>query len=204
MIVDGSKIGFTRSWRGIPAKTQQVHNERAGAQTHRDAKEDRVDAIDIANMAPQPPVKGKHDTIFVYLLRLAVGKSIKGKPSPTAQFHSFLNAVREGRTVIVESATGRRSDKRRDFEAMIDWALKCIRHGSANLPPGFSTAGRNRKVFTQAELTAGKAVWKSDDYATDVIAAKHLPPGMSIYDARALFKSSGRKPGRKPEQKRKR
>ena len=156
-------------------------------------------------MAPQPPVKGKHDTIYLYLLRLAVGRSVNGKPSPTAQLHSFLNEVRQAGTVIVESSTGRRSDKRKDFEAMLDWAFKQISRSSCNLPPGFGKMGRKPKVFEVSEIEAAKKVWKdARSYPTDKIAVEHLPKGMSIYDVKDLFGSSGRKPGRKPEQKRRR
>lgn len=203
MIVDRSKIGFTRPWRGLPAKTQQVHNEAAGATVHWDAKEDNIDAIDIARMAPHPPQKGRRDTIYIFLLRLAVGKSENGKPRPPARLHLFLNAVREAGSVIVETATGRRSDRPKDYAAMVDWALKSASRGVANLPPGFSKMGRKPKVFTEAEIAAAKKVWKDHrTYRTDTIATENLPKGMSIYDAKDMFGSSGRKPGRKPEQKR--
>lgn len=204
MIVDGSKIGFTRAWRGLPVRTQKIHNERAGAKVHYDAKEDGVDGTDLAKMGPQPPSKSKRDTIFVYLLRLVVDRASPEKGLPGAQFEVFLDTVRECQPLIVETGTGRRSDNKKDWLAMIDWARKSIARGSCNLPEGFAKNGRPVKDFTEEEKALAKRIWQNLAIATDPAAAAMFPGKMTKEDAKNLWGPSGRKPGRKPQQKRKR
>lgn len=203
MILDGSKMGFTRGWYRLTSATQKIANERAGAQVHYDTKAEKIGWEWIVNQAPTPPVKGKHDTIYVYLLALLPNTDRVGRMTPAAQLTEIMARTREMGTVIVETATGYRSDDRGQRKKMISWAHESIRTGNrGRLPVGLAKPGRRAAEFDADIVEAGRLVWFSKKYGTDGIAVEHLPEGMTRAVARRLYGPSGRAPSRKPQQKR--
>lgn len=197
-------MSFTRAWYRLSAETQKIANERAGAKVFWDAKADKIGWEFVVSQAPNQPVKGRTDTIYVYLLALMPNADRAGKLTPAAQLTEIVARTRELGTVIVETATGYRSDNRSERKKMIAWAHESIRMGQrSRLPPGLAKIGRRAHEFDAATVEAGRKVWTSKSYATDGIAVEHLPSGMSRSVARRLYGPSGRKPSRKPQQKRK-
>ena len=202
MIVDGTKMSFTRHWYRLTAETQKIANERAGAKIFYDAKVDNIGWEWIVSQAPSPPIKGRHDTVYVYLLALMPNADRTGRLTPAAQLTEIMARTREVGTVIVETATGYRSDNRSERKKMIAFAHESIRLGHRSRAPN-AKAGRRKAEFDAAKIEAGRNVWFSKHYGTDGIASEHLPKGMSRSVARRLFGPSGRMPSRKPKQKRK-
>lgn len=88
-------MSFTRAWYRLTALTQKIANERAGAQAFYDAKADKIGWEWIVNQAPMPPIKGKHDTIYVYLLALLPDADRKGRMTPAAQLTEIMARTRE-------------------------------------------------------------------------------------------------------------
>ena len=106
-------------------------------------------------------------------------------------------------SVIVETATGYRTDDRKQRRIMLDFAEQSIKlRRRARLPVGIAKRGRRAGEFTIEDLETARKIWFSKKYASDQIAGEHLPAGMTVNQARTRFKSSGRPPGRKPQQKR--
>lgn len=202
--MDGSQMSFTRASYRLTAETQKIANERAGAKTFYDAKADKVGWEWIVNQAPSPPIKGQHDTIYVYLLALMPNTDRAGKLSPTAQLTEIMARTRELGTVIVETATGYRSDNRSDRKKMIAFAHESIRLGRrGRLPEGFVKKGRRKKDFSPEALAVAGPIWTNLKIATDDAALAMMPFKMSWKKAVEAFGPSGRPAGRKPKQKRK-
>lgn len=194
-------MSFTRGWYRLTAESQQIANAKAGATTFFDAKADKVGWEFVVNQAPDPPVKGRHDTIFVYLLALLPNADRSGKMTPAAQLTEIMHRTGRLGTVIVETATGYRSDNRTERKKMIAFAHESIRLGNRTRVPD-AKRGRRKTEFAPEVEDAGHKVWLSKHYATDDIAAAHLPKGMSKKIAGRLYGPSGRLPSRKPQQKR--
>lgn len=195
-------MSFTRHWYRLTAETQKIANERAGAKVFFDAKADKIGWEFIVSQAPNPPVKGQHDTIYVYLLALLPNTDRTGKLTPAAQLTEIMHRTGKLGTVIVETATGYSSDNPVQRKKMIAFAHESIRIGNRSRVPD-AKRGRRKAEFDAATVDAGRKVWLSKHYATDGIAAEHFPSGMSRSVARRLYGPSGRMPSRKPEQKRK-
>ncbi len=191
-----SHISFGRAVRGCPESEQEVLNRRAGATEHYSSKE--VTGEWIVQQHPEPPAKGKGVAIYVKMLALLADAG-------AAQLGDMVAETIRGHSVIVESRTGRRTDNPKDRRIMLDFAVQSIRYKRrARVPEGFRTRGRRKAEFGDAEIEAGRKVWFAKRYVSDPAAAEDLPKGMTINHARRLYGSSGRAPGRKPKQKRKR
>lgn len=203
-------MSFTRHWYRLTAGTQKIANERAGAKVFYDAKADNIGWEWIVSQAPSPPIKGQHDTIYVYLLALLPNTDRTGKLTPAAQLTEIMYRTGALGTVIVETATGYRTDNRSERKKMIAFAHESIRLGNRSRVPN-AKPGRRKAEFDAATVEAGRKVWFSKHYTTDGIAAEHLPSvktlngvtKMSRSVARRLYGPSGRLPSRKPKQKRK-
>lgn len=188
-------IGFERGIRGCTEAAQRVSNRRAGAEISYTSKE--VTGEWIVHQHPEPPTKGKGVAIYVYMLALLTDEGIE-------QLADMVAEVAASYSVIVESATGLRTDDPKQRRIMLDFArasISCRRR--ARLPAGLVKPGRRAGEFSDEAMALAEKIWFSKKYASDPIAAEHLPEGMTINQARRLFKKSGRPPGRKPQQKRK-
>lgn len=188
-------IGFERGIRGCTEAAQRVSNKWAGAEISYTSKE--VTGEWIVHQHPEPPAKGKGIAIYVYMLALLTDEGIE-------QLADMVAEVAGSYSVIVESATGLRTDDPKQRRTMLDFArasISCRRR--ARLPAGIAKRGRRAGQFTDDELQVARKIWFSKKYASDQIAGEHLPAGMTVNQARTRFKSSGRPPGRKPQQKRK-
>jgi len=193
---NATHIGFTRAVRGCPSEAQIPVNANAGAAIQYDAEE--VTGEWIVHQHPEPPVKGRGVTVYVYMLALLPDEGIE-------QLADMLAELAASYSVVVETATGYRSDDRKQRRIMIDFARVSITlRRRARLPVGIAKRGRRAVEFTSAQVFAGSKVWYSSKYVSDSAAAEDLPDGMTINHARRLYGSSGRPPGRKPQQKRKR
>lgn len=130
------------------------------------------------------------DTIWLIALVMLPASRHKDSMSPTTQVASAMSELIERGAVIVEVHTGRRSDNKRQREAMLEDAIRGLRGGGRRLPAGIIPPGRPRVEFSEEQLERGRAAWFSRDYATDRIAAKHA--GMSREMCRRRWGSSGR------------
>lgn len=193
---DATHISFTRGIRGCSADAQAVVNRDAGARVCYDVKE--VTGQWIVHQHPEPPVKGRGITVYVYMLALLPDDGPE-------QLSDMMAEMAGSYSVIVETATGLRSDNREQRRTMLEFAHQSLRlRRRARLPVGIAKRGRRAGEFTADDLETARKIWYSKKYASDQIAGEHLPAGMTVNQARTRFKSSGRLPGRKPEQKRKR
>lgn len=188
-------LSFERGIRGCTEAAQRVANKRAGAEISYTSKE--VTGEWIVHQHPEPPCKGKGIAIYVYMLALLSDEGIE-------QLADMVAEIAGSYSVIVETATGLRTDNPKERRIMLDFArasISCRRR--ARLPAGLVKRGRRAGEFSDEAMAQARAIWKSKKYASDQIAAEHLPEGMTINQARRLFKSSGRPAGRKPQRKRK-
>lgn len=191
-----SHISFERGLRGCSEALQRSTNSRAGAEISYTSKE--VTGEWVVHQHPEPPAKGKGIAVYVYMLALLSDEGIE-------QLADMVAEIAASYSVIVETATGLRTDDPKQRRIMLDFArasISCRRR--ARLPAGLVKRGRRAGDFSKEVLKAARKIWLSKKYASDPIAAEHLPAGMTVNQARTRFKSSGRLPGRKPEQKRKR
>lgn len=138
---------------------------------------------------------------IVYVLAMSMVPTKRGDDDlpPSAQVADFFVEVHERGGHVVEAYTGRISKDRKQRRAMTAEAVKTVRQGTRRLPNTGRPRGRPKKEWSAAEIEKARAVWFSADYATNVIAVKHLPKGMTARQAWNLFGASGR-----PYQKRKR
>lgn len=193
---NATHIGFTRSVRGCPADAQAPVNANAGAALSYDASE--VTGEWVVHQHPEPPIKGRGITVYVYMLALLPDEGIE-------QLADMMAELAASYSVVVETATGLRSDDRVQRRKMIDFARASLSlRRRARLPVGIAKRGRRAVEFTTEQVEAGRKVWTAKKYISDGAAAEDLPEGMTINHARRLYGSSGRAPGRKPMQKRKR
>ena len=193
---DATHISFTRGLRGCSSEAQQVRNRIVGARVFYDA--DECDGQWVVHQHPEPPVKGKGITIYVYMLALLPDDG-------AAQLSAMMADVVASYSVIVETATGLRSDDREQRRTMLEFAHQSLKlRQRARLPAGVAKRGRRAVEFVHEQIEAGRKVWFAKRYVSDVAAAEDLPEGMTVHHARRLYGSSGRPPGRKPQQKRKR
>ena len=186
-------ISFARGIRGCSKEVQEHDNREAGAHVFYNDRECSGEYV--VQQHPEPPIKGKGITVYVYMLALL--------PDDASQLSDMVAEIAGAYSVIVETATGLRSDNREQRRIMLKFAhasLKCGRR--ARLPVGIAKRGRRAGEFTADELEAARRVWFAKKYQSDQIAGEHLPAGMTVNQARTRFKSSGRPPGRKPMQKR--
>lgn len=141
------------------------------------------------------------DVVFIPALSIVPTARGEDDLPPSAQPGEFITQVHERGGYVVEVLTGRKSNNRSQREAMIKEAVTTIRRGTRELPKTGRKRGRPKTVvWTDEQKAAARDVWFSRDYATNRIAAKHLPKGMTEKHAWELFKGSGRpfpKPSRK-------
>ena len=195
MNANARHIAFLRPVRGCTEKTQEFAARQAGAHVVYSDRE--VTGQWIVHQAPEPPIKGKGITIYVYTLALLADENY-------VQLSRLMAEVVASHSVIVETATGLRSDIREQRRIMLEFAAQSIKlRRRARLPAGIVKKGRRAGEFSDEAMAEARRVWSSKKYASDIIAAEHLPEGMTITQARTRFKSSGRQPGRKPRKKRK-
>lgn len=196
--MDKTKISFERAWTGISTDRQWEANRRAGAEFRVNVKRYAIGWEGVLRMVPG---KAEGWTMYVYLLSLIPNPKAEGEPAPSAQLSLITGEIKSRRWLVVETATGRRSDNRKDWAEMVDWAHASLARGTRNVPPGFSSPGRKKSVQRDVEAAA-LAVWTDLDYPTDAAAARHFPEGVNLAYARRWFKPSGRKPGAKKQRKR--
>lgn len=191
---DATHISFTRGIRGCSAEAQAVRNRDAGARVFYDVRE--VTGQWVVHQHPEPPVKGRGITVYVYMLALLPDEG-------SAQLSDMVAEIAASYSVIVETATGLRSDNREQRRTMLEFAHQSIKlRRRARLPVGIAKRGRRKVEFTGEQIEAARKVWFAKRYVSDIAAAEDLPDGMTINHARRLYGSSGRAPGRKPKQKR--
>ena len=132
------------------------------------------------------------DTVFIYALALVPTKRGEDDLTPSAQASEFLIEVHEAGAQVVEVYSGRKSKDRAQRRGMTTDAVKALRRGSRALPPTGRGRGRPKTEWSIETLEKAKEVWLSRDYATNVIAAKHLPKEFTAKHAWTLFGPSGR------------
>lgn len=193
---DAAHIGFSRGLRGCSTEVQTIHTRNAGARVCYDAKE--VTGEWVVHQHPEPPVKGKGITVYVYMLALLPDEG-------AVQLSDMMAELAASYSVVVETATGLRSDDPKQRRIMLEFAHQSLKlRRRARLPVGIAKRGRRPGDFSGPALEAAKRIWLSKKYASDPIAEEHLPEGMTRNQARLRFGPSGRPPGRKPQQRRRR
>lgn len=187
-------ISFARGIRGCSKEVQEHRNREAGAHVFYSDRECTGEYV--VQQHPEPPIKGKGITVYVYMLALLPDEGF-------SQCAALVAEASASYSVIVETATGYRTDDRKQRRIMLDFAEQSIKlRRRARLPVGIAKRGRRAGEFTADDLETARKIWFSKKYASDQIAGEHLPAGMTVNQARTRFKSSGRPPGRKPQQKR--
>lgn len=184
--MDKSQIGMICKSPSIKLETQEAALRKAGAEW----------IVTLGRTTPKSwrdiaSVIRDGDTVYVYGLALAVTKRGEDELAPSAQVREFIIEVHDRGGTVVEVSTGRNSRKPAERRAMTADAIKGLKRGNRSPKTG-KQRGRPPKEWTPEQITAAKEVWFSRDYATNVIAAKHLPKGMTMKHAWMLFKASGR------------
>jgi hypothetical protein len=131
------------------------------------------------------------DIVYIYGLAMVPTKRGDDELVPSAQVREFIIEVHDAGGEVVEVSSGRSSRNKAQRQAMTKDAIKALRRGNRSAPTGRGR-GRPKKEWTPAQVAEAKRVWFSRDYATNVIAVRHLPDGMTARQAWTLFKSSGR------------
>lgn len=131
------------------------------------------------------------DTVYIYGLALVPTKRGEDELSPTDQVREFLIEVHERGGTVVEVSTGRNSRNQAQRRKMVADAVTGVKRGNRSPRTG-KPRGRPKKDWTPEQVSKAKEVWFSRDYATNVIAEKYLPKGMTMKHAWTLFKASGR------------
>ncbi|MEQ1716615.1 MAG: hypothetical protein ABL907_11615 [Hyphomicrobium sp.] len=207
----GAIITFTRGWKHLTVGLQQAANERAILEISRvaevsgwDAKQDKIGWRRILSMATDPPPKERRDYLVLYLVALLPDDPRRGGDTREDQLFEALEEARALKLVIVESATGRRSDNPKDYRLMRAHAKKSLRDGRRGLPDGMSPMGRPKleTIFPVTVIEAAEKMWKNKSIVTDDAAAELA--GVQKEWMRRRWGRSGRPPGRRPIQKRKR
>ena len=125
---------------GCPSEAQIPVNANAGAAIQYDAEE--VTGEWIVHQHLEPPVKGRGVTVYVSRWRCSPMKRIE-------QLADMLAELAASYSVVVETATGYRSDDRKQRRIMIDFARVSITlRRRARLPVGIAKRGRRAVEFT--------------------------------------------------------
>lgn len=132
------------------------------------------------------------DVVFIYALSMVPTKRGDDDLTPSAQVVDFLSEVHERGGHVVEVYTGRNSKDKAQRAAMKAEGVKAVRAGTRKLPKSGRSRGRPKNEYPADTLTKAREVWFSRDYATNVIAAKYLPKGITAKKAWELFGQSGR------------
>jgi hypothetical protein len=110
------------------------------------------------------------------------------------ELREVLDEVHKRGAHIIETETGRRSDRASDAAMMVLDATLELKKGppaTVSKANGERSAGRPKNVDRLPDAEA-KAIWISKDYATDAAAAKHMR-GWSRGVAYHYFGPSGRR-----------
>lgn len=105
------------------------------------------------------------DVVYVFALALVPTERGGDELPPTAQAAAFMYECKARGAVVVEAVTGRRSDNRRDFSAMIADAVKALREGaSRRAPAGYAKRGRKRLPVPPHDVPRLRVIWRSAEY----------------------------------------
>lgn len=169
MGVDKSKIGLTFAHPRVSREHQEAELRNAGAQwiVH---VGDHIKTWEPAVLQLRPG-----DVMFIYAAPMVPAPAKKfGAPLQT-QWTAFNVGVRERGAHYVEVLTGRRSNVRKEFDAINRETHRLLRAGGKRLPS--TGQGPGRKAAKADE--AIKAIWTSRDYQTNAAACRHMPPWSS-------------------------
>lgn len=184
--MDKSQIGMVCKSPSIRPETQEAALRKAGAEwivvlgrVIPTSWRDVVNAV------------REGDTVYIYGLALVPTKRGEDELKPTDQVREFLIEVHERGGTVVEVSTGRKSTDRAHRKAMTADAVKGLKRGNRSPRTG-KTRGRPKLEWSADDVAKAKAVWFSRDYASNVIASKYLPKGITAKRAWQLFGASGR------------
>lgn len=185
-MLDKSKIGMVCQSPRATRETQFTALRAAGAQW----------IVELGRVTPRTwrdvvNVVRTGDVVFIYALAFVPTKRGDDELPPSAQVSEFLIEVHERGGTVVEVSTGRNSRNQAQRRKMVADAVAGVRRGNRSPRTG-KPRGRPKKDWTPEQIAKAKEVWFSRDYATNVIAAKYLPKGMTMKHAWTLFKASGR------------
>lgn len=121
-----------------------------------------------------------------HLFLLADPKAKRKSGGTRADLWKAVDAWEADDGLILELATGRRTDDKRQRDEMMRDAIEALARGRHKTTRG-DKRGRPKKEFSEADLTRGKAVWEGRKYKTWDDAAEALPKGMTVWDAYALW-----------------
>lgn len=191
--VDKSKIGFVRPIKQRHSAERQTDAvTQAGAKTIFTVGEDGVTSWrDVARLTR------RGDTVYVEALALLPDERIPRKRQPAVDLIEALDELRDRGAVVVETSTGRRSDRKEELKAMRADAIKSLGAGGRSLPTAQARAnggkgGRCAKVFSERDMERAELVWgslKKYPRWKDVEAA--LPKGFTTYRAFKLWGARG-------------
>lgn len=184
--MDKSKIGMICQSASITRETQDTALRRAGAEW----------IVALGRVVPKTwrdvaKIVREGDTVYVYGLALVPTKRGEDELKPSDQVREFLIEIHDRGGEVVEVSTGRKSRNPEERRAMVADAVKGLKRGNRSPKTG-KARGRPPKEFAADDVAKAKAVWFSRDYASNVIAAKYLPNGMTAKRAWQLFGASGR------------
>lgn len=185
-MLDKSRIGLIFKSPRAGAETQEQALRKAGAQwivTVGGTPKTWREAVNAVRQG---------DVVHVLALSLVPTKRGADELPPSAQVGDFIIEVHERGGYVVEVHTGRVSKDRAQRRAMVKEAVKTVQRGTRVLPKTGRPRGRPKTEFPPEVVARAREVWFSLDYATNVIAAKHLPKGITAKKAWELFGQSGR------------
>ena len=167
--MDKSQIGMICKSPSIRAETQEAALRKAGAEW----------IVSLGRVTPKSwrdvvNAVREGDTVYIYGLALVPTPRGEDDLKPTDQVREFLIEVHERGGTVVEVSTGRNSRKPAERRAMTADAVKGLKRGNRSPATGRGR-GRPAVEWTDKEIEKAKTVWFSPDYATNVIAEKHLP-----------------------------
>ena len=125
-----------------------------------------------------------------HLFLLADPKAKRKRGGTRTDLWKAIDAWEADGGIFWELSTGLRSDDARERDEMTREAVEALARGRHKTDRG-DKRGRPKKEFSDDEKAKGKAVWESRKYRTWAEAGKHLPVGMTMWDAYEFWGKRG-------------